>query len=366
MIQAYLLSVCTIIVLSHEFQLSHAFAGSSSQHRTRTTVTSSFQHEGTYSPQVASKVTAIFASQGYWMEDDNGDDDDEDDLYDFDSLFDLDLAREQLESLVGAGGIEEEISKLSQQLQSQQPRNALNNIRLLKEDHQEKFVVTGGASIASSPSMMDVVEPPPLSVDLPHRPPLTSIERERRLAEIRILENLRDNDDAIADLWALWFAERGAQAEAILKEADELMSGRVRQQLEAERLLRSLIEEYGVYFVEPVNRLATLYFQQGRMEESLALNKIVLAVKPWHVGALSHIVMVYEALGDSMSARSWARFRLPSGSINRRAKWSERAINDAIRMLEQGEVSNSMSFGESDSSWVKKQPQFKQEDNAWQ
>jgi tetratricopeptide (TPR) repeat protein len=220
--------------------------------------------------------------------------------------------------------------------------------------------------------MFDVVEPPELSVELPRRPPLTSIERERRLAEIELLQNLRDDDDgAISDLWSLWFAERGPRAESILREADELMGGHVREQLEAERLLRALIEEYGVYFAEPLNRLATLYFTQGRLEEALALNKIVLAVKPWHVGSLSQIVMVYEAMGDSMRARSWARFRLPtishmgssSSNNKRRERWTEKAVTDATRLYEQGEVTNSMTFGESDNRFYQKK---NTEDDPWQ
>ena len=245
----------------------------------------------------------------------------------------------------------------------------------MKDDHDTATMkpssLSGGASIASSPAMFDVIEPPELSVDLPRRPPLTSIERERRLAEIELLKNLRnDDDEAISDLWSLWFAERGPRAEAILKEADELMGGHVREQLEAERLLRSLIEEYGVYFAEPMNRLATLYYTQGRLEEALALNKIVLAVKPWHLGALSHIVMVYEAIGDSMSARSWARFRLPNisrmGSSNnnkRRENWIEKAVTDATRLYEQGEITNAMTFGESDKRFYQSK---NTEDDAWQ
>jgi len=309
-------------------------------------------------------MTSIFLSRGgiggFFFEDDE-----DDEGYD-DNMFDVNSAREQLEALVGGGLASEE--QVSSSQPSQQRRSTLSNIRFIKnEEETKKTSLAGGASIASSPSMFDVLEPPPLSVDLPRRPPLTSIERERRLAEIDLLKRLRDGDqEAISDLWSLWFSERGPKAESWLKEADELMGGNVRDQIEAERILRSLIEEYGVYFAEPVNRLATLYFSQGRMEEALALNKIVLAVKPWHVGALSHIVTVYEALGDSMNARAWAKFRLPNfsptGSNKRRERWVEQAISDATRLYEQGEMANAMIFGEPDL----KTNNRNYDDDAWQ
>jgi hypothetical protein len=375
----YILSTLQLL-LSVSFlrvSLSHAFSNPSA---VRTTVTSTFWNGNMYSPSY--KMTSIFLSA--YDDDldrrlDDEEDEDDDEFVNFQAYIpiDVDSARQQLESLVGAGSgsplEEQEVSSTSSSPQEQQQRRTtLTNIRFHKEEVSSP-ISSAGASIASSPAMLDVTEPPPLSVDLPQRPPMTSIERERRLAEIDILHNLLNQQEAIADLWSLWFAERGPQAEAVLKEADDLMTGHVREQLEAERLLRSLIEEYGVYFVEPINRLATLYFTQGRMEESLALNKIVLAVKPWHVGALSHIVMVYEAMGDSMMARSWARFRLPNGGSNKRREcWVERAIHDATRMLEHGEMNNAMTFGESDHDWIGRQPttttttSSNVDDNEWQ
>lgn len=126
---------------------------------------------------------------------------------------------------------------------------------------------------------------------------------------------------------------------------------------------------------EPVNRLATLYYLHGRLEESLTLNKMVLAIKPWHVDALSHIVMVYAAMGDSDRARQWAAFRLPNftsstnGSNRRRTRWIERAVVDATIMLHKGEKITANSFGEPDKAWVEKHRStydLQNPDDAWQ
>jgi hypothetical protein len=296
-------------------------------------------------------------------------------------FFDVETARSRLEGLLSSGGGDStDFSDESMGRHFQQGKPSLQNVRSFKDqvsdddDGLSKTTISGGASIASSPAMSDVLEPPPLTIELPTRPPLTSIERERRIAEIELLKHLREGDiSAIADLSSLWFSERGPEAESILKETDDLMvGGDVVDMIRAERILLSLIEEYGVYFAEPSNRLATIYLSQGRLEEALFLNKIVLAVKPWHFGALSHIVMVYESLGDSRSARAWARFRLPAltsiSNNKRQAHWAERAVMDAIYLYEQGEIANAISFGESDRMWLKRQAENWQnnDDNAWQ
>ena len=54
------------------------------------------------------------------------------------------------------------------------------------------------------------------------------------------------------------------------------MSMDQRQWGEAEQVLRDLIEENGIHWVEPVNRLATLLYMQGRLEESKHLCEVVL------------------------------------------------------------------------------------------
>ena len=182
---------------------------------------------------------------------------------------------------------------------------------------------------------------PPLNVVLPPPPLMTSVERARRLAEQDLLAQLTEGDDALTDLWDSWFNERGADAAARLLRAEELTGEGPNAWPQAEEILFALMKEHGVYWAEPVNRLATLYYMQGRFEESEILCQTVLAVKPWHFGALSGIVMVYAGLHDSEKARQWAARRLPTfsptGPNKRRVHWVETALKDSQAALEHGE-----------------------------
>ena len=89
---------------------------------------------------------------------------------------------------------------------------------------------------------------PTLDVQIPPRPPLTSIERERRSTEIQFLGHLSEGNEGMTELRNLWISERGSRAATVLKKANELMEEGPEEQKEAEFLLRALIEEYGVYF----------------------------------------------------------------------------------------------------------------------
>jgi hypothetical protein len=146
-----------------------------------------------------------------------------------DNIFDIEAARRQFESLLSNGGGSVEQTEV-------------------QNDAAEKFsgpVLMSIASASSSP----LPEAPPLDVKIPRRPPLTSIERERRTAEIQLLGHLTDGDEGVvSEIYNLWFSERGAGAAAVLKKADELMEQGPERQREAELLLRSLISEHGVYF----------------------------------------------------------------------------------------------------------------------
>jgi hypothetical protein len=108
-------------------------------------------------------------------------------------------------------------------------------------------------------------------ITIPPPPPLSTIERDRRLAEIEMLKALVDGDTASSQLWDLWYSERGAKALALLQQGDQLMEDQSSWQ-ESKQILVALIEDnYGIYFVETVNRLATLYYLQGQMEWSYTL-----------------------------------------------------------------------------------------------
>lgn len=207
------------------------------------------------------------------------------------------------------------------------------------------------------------------------RPPLTSIGRERRIVEMRLLEKLGDSDEPLEDLRAIWYCERGPDPSKELRQAEE-MSMDQRQWGEAEQVLRDLIEENGIHWVEPVNRLATLLYMQGRLEESKHLCEVVLQEKPWHVGALSGIVMVCAGLNDVTGARHWAARRLPpiqaTGSNRRRAEWVERAVMDAVNALKHAEAANRRAFGKKETvlrATVEQELSFHEQtddNDAWQ
>jgi hypothetical protein len=323
------LSVVSSILLNHD-ALCEAFPVATGYSRA-TSVVSMFR--------VRSSMTALYMH----AEDEHG------------AFFDVEAARRQLESLVtGAGG-----PSLPENPRSQ-------------DEHQPRPVFS---SVASSPEKFSSLrETPVLDVTLPARGPLTTIERERRLAELELISTLDEGDHSLTDIWDLWFAERGQNAATLLHRADDLMNEGPGGFGEAENILRDLIQEHGVHFAEPLNRLATIYHLQGRMEEALTLNKMVLAVKPWHFGALSHIVMVYAALGDNQSARQWAAFRLPTYSPDtsnrRRVRWVERAVAEATMLLEGREDTITKSFGDPDQEWIdtqiKMRHMYENDADAWQ
>jgi hypothetical protein len=147
------------------------------------------------------------------------------------NIFDIEEVRKQFESLLRNN----ELSFLEQS----EPR--------LHQAAEERISTPVLISSACG-SCLSLPEAPPLDVKVPLRPPLTSIERERRLAEIELLGHLSDGDEAILEIKNLWSSERGSRAASVLQKADELMEQGSKGQRDAELLLRSLIEEYGVYF----------------------------------------------------------------------------------------------------------------------
>eukprot|EP00545_Synedropsis_sp_CCMP1620_P000823 CAMPEP_0119013314 /NCGR_PEP_ID=MMETSP1176-20130426/8387_1 /TAXON_ID=265551 /ORGANISM="Synedropsis recta cf, Strain CCMP1620" /LENGTH=308 /DNA_ID=CAMNT_0006966401 /DNA_START=40 /DNA_END=969 /DNA_ORIENTATION=- len=206
-------------------------------------------------------------------------------------------------------------------------------------------------------------------------PLLSTIGRERREAEISMLRELEYSDEASADLWALWYSERGPTAAAELRAIEVDLFGDMSQWDHAEDRLKALIEEHGMHFVEPLNRLATLYYMQGKYEESRRYCQAVLDKKPWHFGALAGIVMVCANLQDITGARQWAARRLPpippDGTTNdRRSEWVERAVEDARKALLEEEVRIRLAFGRK-QRYQRKQEEAQQqqqsfEEDAWQ
>jgi hypothetical protein len=246
--------------------------------------------------------------------------------------FDVETARKQLESILSSSSSDDGTNPSSSSSSSSITANNNFSLKSFLESKDNKL-------------------PPP--------PPLSSIERDRRVAEIQLLKQLllEEGNDATAALWALWYSERGSTAQTSLKQSEQLM-GDPTSWKDCERKLTALIEEYGIYFVEPINRLATLYYLQGRFEDSYKLCQVVIQVKPWHFGALSGIVQVCIGMGDRNAARAWAERRLPNsvtgtsfppfaedGPINpRRTEWVEKAVATAKEMLKTSETNTQKSF----------------------
>jgi hypothetical protein len=209
-------------------------------------------------------------------------------------------------------------------------------------------------------------------VSLPFSPPpvLTAADRDRRLTEIQLLQKLDssfsnnnndkdDNDDvAVSMLWDLWYGERGIVAKRRLEETNQLM-GDPKNWKKCEQVLHEMIKEYGVYYyTEPVNRLATLYFLQGRLEESYKLCRVILQIKPWHFGALSGIVLVLKLLGKRREAHYWAEqclpARVPPNPL--RKEWVQRAVKAAQHDLKMAEQRAKESLGAPEEYYYNSSP----------
>jgi hypothetical protein len=239
-------------------------------------------------------------------DDDMSEEDNEDDYLDIPESASLETARGQFEQMMGMPKDNQEI------VEEEESYTAL--------DEEERL------SIRTKTLKKFIKESPP---------PLTAIMRERRLKEIELLSSLKTSDQGLNELWSLWFGERGPEAAEKLIHADDLMN--VESWSEAEDFLLNLIDEHSMHWVEPVNRLATLYYMERRYEESKALCEIVLDSKPWHFGALSGIVLVCTAMNDVSGARYWTEQRLPPHG-ERRFSWVENAIKEAKKSLKKASI----------------------------
>lgn len=227
--------------------------------------------------------------------------------------FDMDAARRELECLVGVTG---------------HPFREENDFAT--NPWHSSTQVPESTSIDS----YDLIHAPmKVDLELPSPPPLTTIERERRDMEIRLLTDLAKGDEALTDLWNHWFQERGPKAAARLWKTEEMIAEGPHRYNDAERILRRLLDDFGVHWVEPISRLATLHLMQGRLKEAEELYMIVLAVKPWHIGGLSGIVMALAGQKKNQDATTWAARRLPAftpgGHNHRRIIWSQKAAKAA-------------------------------------
>jgi len=100
-------------------------------------------------------------------------------------------------------------------------------------------------------------------------------------------------------IWSVWANESTPEAVTQLAEASAAMNAGAFD-LAEQRLIK--VVEAHPDFAEAWNRRATLYFMQGRYEESLADIAHVLDLEPRHFGALSGKGMVLRAQGKPAEA----------------------------------------------------------------
>ena len=119
--------------------------------------------------------------------------------------------------------------------------------------------------------------------------------------------------------------------------AEQFAMGGPKYWEKAEEKLRKLIDEHGVHWSEPVNRLATLLYLAGSILGSKELCEVVLAVNrcvEWYCYGLCRVG------GRQCCAyvgRSTPTALRPDGdTTQRRVEWVERTVREATKEFEMG------------------------------
>ncbi len=92
-------------------------------------------------------------------------------------------------------------------------------------------------------------------------------------------------------LWSIWFMERGASAESLLRQAARL------EHAEAVSVLDALADRYPDW-AEPHNQRAIVNFKEHRFVESIRDCRRVLAIQEHHFGAWTGLGRCYACLGE--------------------------------------------------------------------
>lgn len=232
-----------------------------------------------------------------------------------------------------------------------------------KKNALENMLKGGSGESSAAPSMNSSV--------------LTSTRKQRLEREIDLLKqldpehpennsefvDLQNQEFIMADLWSLWYGERGSMNERKLKAIEETL-GDPDLWPQAENEYLELIREHCTIdgsmdklqlsnWVEPANRLATLLFLMGRYKESKNWCEKIINAKPWHIGALSGIVMVCMRIGDKEGVLKYSMLGLPNLTPqmrNSRREWVQRNVEIAEQKLLQLQEANRKAYGEPDES----------------
>lgn len=151
-------------------------------------------------------------------------------------------------------------------------------------------------------------------------PPLTAMGRERLQTEIALLESLANSNQGVPALWDLWYNWGGPDSQQLYDAEGLILAGDVERH-QAEAILCQLIDEqqqqgrYHIQWVEPLNRLAYIYYLEEKYYESRVLYEVVLSIKPWHFGARSTIVLALKAMQEPTLMWDHARKAMPALDI---------------------------------------------------
>ncbi|MFB6274944.1 MAG: tetratricopeptide repeat protein [Halothece sp.] len=120
----------------------------------------------------------------------------------------------------------------------------------------------------------------------------------------QLLQNLRDEDETVrqhatAQLWRIWFQQKGMWGLEQLRRAQKLIDQGNMQQAEA--LLTEIIEDNPT-FAEARNRRAVLYYLLGEYEKSRSDCLQVVQLNQFHFGAWHGLGLSHAALGNYQDA----------------------------------------------------------------
>lgn len=120
----------------------------------------------------------------------------------------------------------------------------------------------------------------------------------------QLLENLKNPDEEIrdratAELWQIWFEQKGAIGFEIIRQAQLLLeAGEIK---EAEIALTQLISDLPD-FAEAWNRRAVLYYSIGQYKKAIADCQMVIKLNPIHFGAFHGLGLCHGAIGEYRQA----------------------------------------------------------------
>ncbi len=121
---------------------------------------------------------------------------------------------------------------------------------------------------------------------------------DRLLADLKRSDE-RIRDHATAELWHLWFHQKGVHGAQQLMEAQSFLEAGQADKCEA--LLKTILQAQPD-FAEAWNRLAVFHFIQKDYWQAIADCQRVVSLVPYHFGALHGLGLSHRAMGNYVAA----------------------------------------------------------------